>query len=63
MMAGVVTPPDDLQPAIDALGPKGLMHLRAMSGVPTATSPVDPRNITAEMLALSADHGRKYGES
>ena len=52
---GKVTPPDDLQPAIDALGPTGKAHLEmsaAMNG----------GKVTPFMLAKAADHGRENGE-
>ena len=52
MMAGVVTPPDDLQPAIDSLGPKGRLRLTELA---------QGKTITPQMLAKAADHDR--GES
>jgi len=52
-MSGTVTPPDDLQPAIDALGPKGRSYLKGLAQN-------DP--ITPHMLARAADHGRLHGE-
>ena len=53
---GKVTPPDDLQPAIDALGPRGREYLdiaAAMNG----------GKVTPFILAKAADHGRENGES
>ena len=54
MMSGIVTPPDDLQPAIDALGPKGRLRLTELA---------QGKTITPHMLAKAADHGRENGES
>jgi len=53
-LSGTVTPPDDLQPAIDALGPKGLAYLIVNA---------QGDDVTPEMLAQAADHGREHGES
>jgi hypothetical protein len=47
---GTVTPPDDLQPAIDALGDKGRSYLKGLAQG-------DP--ITPEMLAKAADYERE----
>ena len=52
-IVGRVTPPKDLQPAIDALGVKGKSYLRGLS---------QGQKITPLMLAQAADHGREYGE-
>jgi len=52
-LVGKVTPPKDLQPAIDALGPKGKSYLRGLS---------QGQKITPFMLAKAADHGRLHGE-
>jgi hypothetical protein len=51
-MSGTVTPPDDLQPAIDALGPAGREHLIRLL-VEAGNS-----NPTPDMLAKAADHDR-----
>ena len=46
-MAGTVTPPDDLQPAIDALGEKGREYLTLLE-----------RPITPSDIAKAADYER-----
>ena len=55
VMSGTVTPPDDLQPAIDALGPVG----KALLDVRVAAT---GGTVTPDMLAVSADYGREHGE-
>ena len=51
-VTGTVTPPDDLQPAIDALGPRGKQYLLKLQ-FESGTSEVTP-----DMLAQSADYER-----
>ena len=54
-VTGTVTPPDDLQPAIDALGPKGKSYLKGLTG---------DKEITPTMLAKAADFERnELGQS
>jgi len=53
-LVGKVTPPKDLQPAIDALGPKGKSYLRGLSQC---------EKITPLMLAKAADFERGEGKS
>lgn len=48
---GKVTPPDDLTPAIEALGPIGRQHLEELTA---------GREITPRDLALSADYEREH---
>ena len=48
-LKGVVTPPKDLQPAIDALTQKGKSYLKGLSG---------GDKIEPWMLAQAADHER-----
>ena len=55
MIEGKVTPPDDLQPAIDALGPIAREHLNTLLAM-------NGGQITPKLLALAADHGRENGE-
>lgn len=50
VMSGKVTPPDDLQPAIDALTNKGKMWLDAYT---------QGRDITPRDLALAGDFERE----
>ena len=57
MIEGKVTPPDDLQPAIDALGPMGrkkLLELIVFRGENSTPLPKE--------LAQAADYGRLHGE-
>ena len=49
-LQGKVTPPDDLQPAIDALGPIGLAYLISMT--------THGREVTPLILAKAADYER-----
>ena len=51
-MTGKVTPPADLQPAIDALGSKGKSYLKGLS----------QGKIEPWMIAQAADH-ENYGKS
>jgi len=55
-ITGTVTPPDDLQPAIDALGPIARGYLEAW--IEEMEGQVTPR-----MIAQAADYGREHGES
>ena len=54
MISGKVTPPDNLNPAIEALGPKGTeyLYVKLEAGVP----------LSPDLLAKAADYGREYGE-
>ena len=49
VISGVVTPPKDLQPAIDALGPMGSAYLKALAA---------GGKITPLLLAQAADFER-----
>lgn len=48
-LQGTVTPPKDLQPAIDALGPRGRSYLKGLA---------QGDKITPKMLAKAADFER-----
>ena len=52
MIEGKVTHPEDLQPAIDALGEKGKAYLKALSG---------SEKIQPWMIAKAADFEREHG--
>lgn len=51
-MEGIVTPPKDLQPAIDALSEKGKAYLTALSG---------GQKVLPWMIAKAADWERENG--